>query len=256
MADRLRSTWLVSRDIAGYLRPPLLVAVIFTMLAGTAHHLSGVFADAAAAAGGDSASGDDPRPAPAPPQASDRPTRYDTMIREAALRHLPEWYDWRLFKALVAAESGFDPKAVSPAGAQGLCQLMPPTARGLGLSPDQVFDPAANLDAGARYLAECLGRFKESSREPPELRRVRLALAGYNRGPFAVLRIVREVGDEWSVVSEQLPGETRHYVARILERFYPQFAPAGTGWQQRPGASPPRPWLGGGLGRPSFATRR
>jgi soluble lytic murein transglycosylase-like protein len=79
-----------------------------------------------------------------------------------------------LFVALVEAESGFNPTAVSPAGALGLSQLMPATARALGVTDP--FDPQQNLAAGARYLKALLGQFGS----------VPLALAAYNAGPAAV----------------------------------------------------------------------
>lgn len=92
------------------------------------------------------------------------------QIEQAANRH---GLDPRLLVALVAQESGFRPDARSSAGALGLTQLMPATARELGVDPH---DPEANLDGGARYLRRQLDRFGS----------VPLALAAYNAGPGRV----------------------------------------------------------------------
>ena len=79
-----------------------------------------------------------------------------------------------LLGALVWSESGFNARAVSGAGARGLVQLMPATARGLGVDP---MNPAQALDGGARYLKQQLNSFGG---------RTDFALAAYNAGPSAV----------------------------------------------------------------------
>ena len=90
--------------------------------------------------------------------------------RRAARRHgVPE----ELFLRLVQQESGWNPKAVSSKGAIGLAQLMPATARSLGVDPR---NPSENLDGGARYLAAQYREFRDWQ----------LALAAYNAGPGAV----------------------------------------------------------------------
>ncbi|MHA3978688.1 lytic transglycosylase domain-containing protein [Halovulum sp. GXIMD14794] len=98
-----------------------------------------------------------------------------------------------LFYKLVTQESGWNPRAVSHKGAIGLAQLMPFTARKLGVDPH---DPKQNLDGGARYLAEQYRRFRDW----------RLALAAYNAGPEAVQRY------------NGIPPyrETKNYVAVIM----------------------------------------
>ena len=102
-----------------------------------------------------------------------------------------------LLEALVWQESRWRADAVSPVGARGLAQLMPGTARDLGVNPD---DPLANLEGGARYLREQLDRFDGD---------LELALAAYNAGPGRVIR------------SGGVPRirETQAYVAAIMGRL-------------------------------------
>lgn len=117
------------------------------------------------------------------------------LATAAARRHK---LDPALVLALVQVESGGRPRAVSPRGARGLTQLMPATARELGVA--DVFDPAQNLDGGARYLRQMLSRYGGD---------LALALAAYNAGPGAVDR------------HQGVPPfrETRQYVRRVLERY-------------------------------------
>jgi soluble lytic murein transglycosylase-like protein len=92
-----------------------------------------------------------------------------------------ERLDARLLVALIAIESRWDPSAVSPAGARGLAQIMPQTAAGLGIDPD---DPFENIAGAARHLRALLDRFEDRD---PQTQRV-LAIAAYNAGLNAVLR--------------------------------------------------------------------
>jgi soluble lytic murein transglycosylase-like protein len=97
---------------------------------------------------------------------------YDGIIAEAAAAYRLEP---ALIKSVMSAESGFDPWAVSRAGARGLMQLMPEMARAFGVS--DIFDPRENVMAGARLLRELLDQHHGN---------VRLAIASYNAGPTAV----------------------------------------------------------------------
>lgn len=112
------------------------------------------------------------------------------LFRAAGARY---GVDPALLSAVARAESGYDPSAVSSAGALGLMQIMPGTAAGLGVDP---LDPAQAVDGAARYLAAQLERFGS----------VELALAAYNAGPGAVAR------------HGGIPpyAETQNYVKRVL----------------------------------------
>ena len=99
---------------------------------------------------------------------------YKAEIDAAAAKY---GVDPALLRGLIRQESNFDPNAGSPAGAQGLCQLMPGTAAALGCT--NVHDPAQNIDAGARYLRQQPDAFGGD---------VAKALAAYNAGPGAVTR--------------------------------------------------------------------
>jgi soluble lytic murein transglycosylase-like protein len=108
------------------------------------------------------------------PAASAGDGAYKTEIDAAAAKY---GLDPALLRGLIRQESNFNPNAGSPAGAQGLCQLMPGTAAALGCA--NVNDPAQNIDAGARYLRQQLDAFGGD---------VSKALAAYNAGPGAVTR--------------------------------------------------------------------
>ncbi len=126
-----------------------------------------------------------------PATGNGKSAAFDDMIRKAAQR---EGVDEKLVKAVVEAESGFNPRAVSKAGAKGLMQLMDGTARSLGVRDS--FDPASNLAGGAKFLRSMLDRFGS----------VPLALAAYNAGPGAV--------EKYGGIPPYQ--ETRSYVERVL----------------------------------------
>lgn len=135
---------------------------------------------------------------PAPPSAPKTgPEATRKMIDEAAKRHgLPS----AIVHAVANAESGYDQKAVSRAGAIGVMQLMPATASYLGANPR---DEAQNIDAGARYLRSLLTRYGNSPDQ------VSLALAAYNAGPTAV--------DRFGGVPPFR--ETRTYIRRVVDKY-------------------------------------
>lgn len=86
-------------------------------------------------------------------EQKERTDRYDDLIHKYALRHR---IDARLIKAVMAAESEFDPQALSPAGARGLMQVMPVTSEGLGVPAQKLYDPEHGIKAGTAFLAELL----------------------------------------------------------------------------------------------------
>ena len=119
---------------------------------------------------------------------------YDSLIRrEARANRL----DPALVKAVIAAESNFSPQAVSRAGAQGLMQLMPKTALGLGV--EDPFKAPENVSGGSKYLRQMLDRYGDLTR----------ALAAYNAGPKAV--------DRYNGVPPY--PETKAYVKRVLAYY-------------------------------------
>jgi soluble lytic murein transglycosylase-like protein len=144
--------------------------------------------------------------------------RYDKLILRSARNHRVEP---ALVKAVIAAESNFQPTAVSRVGAQGLMQLMPKTAEQLGV--DNPFHPAENVDGGTRYLRDMLDRYGD----------LKHALAAYNAGPTAVDRF------------QGIPPypETLDYVSKVLDYYHgyhaefrrrvPRIGPSSTGQARR-----------------------
>ncbi|KML06185.1 lytic transglycosylase domain-containing protein [Rossellomorea marisflavi] len=123
-------------------------------------------------------------------------TGFDSIISRAAERYgIPA----KLVHSVVKQESGYNPEATSHAGAAGLMQLMPGTARGLGVT--DIYDPEQNVFAGAKYLKQMLVKYDGD---------MKLALAAYNAGPGNV--------DKYSGVPPFQ--ETQNYVRKIMDSYY------------------------------------
>lgn len=132
---------------------------------------------------------------PIPEVAMDK-TPFQSVIRAAAEKY---GLDADLLHCVIAVESNFDPKAVSPKNARGLMQLLPTTAAQFGVK--DIFDPEENVNAGARYLHDLLGKYRNN---------LTLALAAYNAGPERV--------DQYG---HRVPPylETMKYVQRIAKSY-------------------------------------
>ena len=139
-------------------------------------------------------------PAPVVPQTSNRPAKLTPVdLREMLARAGTEHnLDVDLLASVVKAESDGNARAVSHAGAQGLMQLMPKTAAGLGVQDS--FQPDQNVRGGSTYLDALLTRYRDN---------LALALAAYNAGPEAV--------DKYHGIPPY--SETRAYVARVIHEF-------------------------------------
>jgi Transglycosylase SLT domain len=172
------------------------------------------------------------------------------IMREASTAHN---IDMELLQALIATESGFDALAVSPKGAVGLMQIIPPTAQRYGVLADKtssiekkLTDPRINIKAGTRYLRDLINMFGG---------KLELALAAYNAGEGAVQR-----------AGNRIPNypETQNYVKTVLQ-IYNQLKPPATVTvqrdlqtpgrvrmelpQQQPGVPVIVPTAGGAMGR-------
>ena len=142
------------------------------------------------------------------------PAPYGEMIRTASEKY---GVDADLVFSVIAAESNFNPKAISRRGARGLMQLLPATAAHLGVK--DIFDPAQNIDGGTRYLHDLMARYQGD---------LALTLAAYNAGSGAVQRYGR------------VPpyNETVSYVRAIRKTYAQRKSKASTGGGIKIAATP------------------
>lgn len=155
-------------------------------------------------------------------------TNFREVARQKAAKYglLPD-----VFERQIGAESGFNPKAISPAGARGIAQIMPATAKGWGVNPD---DPVAALDAAARNMAGYIKTFQGGKPAGQETDPVKVraayekALRAYNAGPAAV-----EASRKYA--------ETNRYVQKIIDPNTFSFTEALKGRQPSQATQQPAP---------------
>jgi soluble lytic murein transglycosylase-like protein len=137
-------------------------------------------------------------PAPVVKRLKPDTDKYDHLIAESCRLH---GVDFALVKAVIRAESCFDPYAISSKGAEGLMQLMPDTSKRLNVA--NPFDPQENIRGGVKYLKYLMGRFNND---------LKLSLAAYNAGETTVAQV------------NGIPNyrETKNYVAEVL-RYYQEY---------------------------------
>lgn len=150
------------------------------------------------------------------PEATETPTPQPTIVANGQKYAIPtgeQYADPNLVKAIIQVESAGKPKAVSKKGATGLMQLMPATARDLGVNPK---DPQQNIEGGSRYIKDELDRFIDP----------KLALAAYNWGRGNVRNALKQLRandreETWENIVKYLsvPKETREYVKKVLSIY-------------------------------------
>jgi soluble lytic murein transglycosylase-like protein len=149
----------------------------------------------------------------APPVATSK-SPFRDLIEAAASRYN---VDAELISSVIAAESNFDPKAISRRNARGLMQLLPETATRLGVR--NIFDPAENIDAGTHYLSDLLTQYRND---------LALTLAAYNAGPLRVQQYGR------------VPpfAETQLYVRKVRTAYAKRKAATNVASKPSTGATP------------------
>lgn len=129
------------------------------------------------------------------------PSNYQSLVSSAASANgVPAG----LVAAVIQQESAWQPEAGSSAGARGLMQLMPATARSLGVT--DITDVNQNVNAGTKYLSQMLNQFGNTE----------VALAAYNAGPGRVGGLVKKYGNSIDAIYPHLPKETQNYVKKVM----------------------------------------
>ena len=163
-------------------------------------------------------------------------SQYDPLVKKHARRY---GFDWRLISAQIYAESSFRADVVSSAGAVGLMQIMPKTAKWLGVNPKLLTKPEISISLGCYYDWRLYSALKDTDTERD---RLAITLASYNCGPGTVANAVKQSmrrarrkssngGSEaspspsgcatgsWDKVKPHLPKETQHYVPKVFSKY-------------------------------------
>ena len=155
-------------------------------------------------------------------------SKYDPLVKKHARRY---GFDWRLISAQIYAESSFRSDVKSNAGAVGLMQIMPSTAKWLGVDPKLLTKPEVSISLGCYYDWRLYAALKEIDIERD---RLAITLASYNCGPGRMRRARRKSSNggseaspsssgcatgSWDKVKPYLPKETQRYVPKIFRKY-------------------------------------
>ena len=140
----------------------------------------------------------------------DKLSPYDEIVKKSAKRHS---FDWRLIVAQMYQESQFDPAAVSYAGAEGLMQLMPATARDLGV--EDVNDPTLNITAGVKYMSILRDQFEQGL---PLEDKTWFTLASYNAG-FTRVKKARLLAEKMGLDSDRWFGNVEKAMLKLSKPY-------------------------------------
>lgn len=143
-------------------------------------------------------------------------SEYDHYIKKMARRY---GFDWRLIAAQIYAESNFKNVAKSNAGALGLMQVLPSTAKFMGTDPGRLLQPEVNIAVGCMYDQRMFSLWGRQTREAEN--RLAFSMASYNAGRGRVLKSFRSEDSltTWERVHPHLPEETQSYVHKIFLKY-------------------------------------
>jgi len=139
-------------------------------------------------------------------------SKHDKIIKKMARRY---GFDWRMIAAQIFVESNFKNVSRSRAGALGLMQVLPSTAEFMGVDPDLLLEPEANIAVGCMYDQRMFSLWGKQTKDYEN--RLAFALASYNAGRGRVLRSYRaqDSSADWTTVHPDLPKETQKYVHKV-----------------------------------------